>query len=74
MKNIILLGSTGSVGRSVLDVIRHYPEKFRVSAISSNENVKLLAEQVEEFNPDSVVIGNKDLYTDLDSLRLYVII
>ena len=46
-------------------MIGHYPDRFRVSAISSNENIKLLSEQIEEFNPDSAVIGNKDLYTDL---------
>ena len=49
MKNIVLLGSTGSVGRNVLDVVRAHPEKFRVIALAGNRNVDLLAAQAEEF-------------------------
>lgn len=62
MKKIVLLGSTGSVGRSVLDVVRRYPERFRVSAISSNENVLLLSEQAKEFRPAIAAINKKELY------------
>ena len=65
MKNIILLGSTGSVGRNVLDVVRCYPGRFRIRAISSNENISLLADQAEEFNPDIVTVGNGKFYSDL---------
>ena len=65
MKNIVLLGSTGSVGRNVLDVVRHYPDKFRVKALSSNENAALLSEQAEEFKPEVVVIGEEKSYTEL---------
>jgi len=65
MKEIVLLGSTGSVGRNVLDVIKRFPEKFRVKAISSNKNVSLLAEQAEVFSPDTVAVGDKDLYGQL---------
>jgi 1-deoxy-D-xylulose-5-phosphate reductoisomerase len=65
MKNIILLGSTGSVGRNVLDVVRRYPKRFRVKAISSNENTLLLAKQAAEFAPDVVTVGNKEFCFDL---------
>ncbi len=65
MKEIILLGSTGSVGRNALDVVRRYPDKFRVKAISSNENIDTLAEQAEEFHPDIVAVGKKALYREL---------
>ncbi|RKY43264.1 MAG: 1-deoxy-D-xylulose-5-phosphate reductoisomerase [Candidatus Makaraimicrobium thalassicum] len=65
MKDIILFGSTGSVGRNVLDVVRHYPGRFRVRAISSNENVSLLVEQAEEFKPAVVAIGNERFYPGL---------
>jgi len=65
MKKIVLLGSTGSVGRSVIDVVRSYPGRFRIIAISSNENVTLLAEQAEEVKPEVVAIGSKNLYPDL---------
>ncbi len=65
MKDIILLGSTGSVGRNVLDVVRRYPERFRIKAISSNENISLLADQAREFAPDVVAVGKEQLYSDL---------
>ncbi|MGD2278715.1 MAG: 1-deoxy-D-xylulose-5-phosphate reductoisomerase [Candidatus Omnitrophota bacterium] len=65
MKNIVLLGSTGSVGRNVLDVVRQYPDKFGIKALSSNENVSLLSEQAEEFKPEVVVIGEEKNYSEL---------
>ncbi len=65
MKDIILLGSTGSVGGNVLDVVRRHPDRFRVKAIFSNENISLLAEQAEEFKPEVVALGNERLYSDL---------
>ncbi len=65
MKNIALLGSTGSIGRNVLDVVRHYPDKFRIKAITSNKNVSLLAAQAEEFSPETVTIGDEKSYSGL---------
>ncbi|MFH1798544.1 MAG: 1-deoxy-D-xylulose-5-phosphate reductoisomerase [Candidatus Omnitrophota bacterium] len=64
MKNITILGSTGSVGRNVLDVIRSYPGMFRVKALSSNENISSLLEQAEEFKPASVVIAREEFYSE----------
>lgn len=65
MKDIILMGSTGSVGRNVLDVVSRHADKFRIKAISSNENISLLADQAREFSPEIVAIGNDQLYSDL---------
>lgn len=65
MKNIALLGSTGSIGKNVLDVARRYPDKFRVKAITSNENISLLAEQAEEFHPEAVAVGEEKFYLGL---------
>ena len=65
MKNIILLGSTGSVGTNVLDVVRRYPGHFRVKAIASNENINSLIKQAEEFKPEVAVIGNQSLHREL---------
>ena len=65
MKNIVLLGSTGSVGKNVLDVIRNYPDKFRISALSAGEDAVSLTAQIAEFSPDSAGIGNKELYGEL---------
>jgi 1-deoxy-D-xylulose-5-phosphate reductoisomerase len=55
-KNIIVLGSTGSVGTQALDVVRAMPDSFRVVGLSSNSRWELLARQVEEFRPDAAVI------------------
>lgn len=53
-RRIALLGSTGSVGRQTLDVIRCFPEHFRVVALAARSNVALLAEQAQEFQPSLV--------------------
>lgn len=51
MKNIAILGSTGSIGLNALEVIRHFPEKFRVVALSTNSSIDLLEKQIKEFHP-----------------------
>jgi len=51
MKRIAVLGSTGSIGRQTLEVVRSFPDKFEVVAIAGKNNIALLREQVAEFNP-----------------------
>lgn len=46
-----MLGSTGSIGRQTLDIVRRFPEQFQVVALAARSNVALLAEQVQEFQP-----------------------
>lgn len=53
-KNIALLGSTGSIGQQTLDVVRSFPEHFRVVALAARSNVSLLEQQVREFKPSLV--------------------
>ncbi|MBM3311636.1 MAG: 1-deoxy-D-xylulose-5-phosphate reductoisomerase [Candidatus Aminicenantes bacterium] len=60
MKTVAVLGSTGSIGRSTLDVIRRNPRRFRVSALAAGSNLKLLAEQIREFRPRLVSILSRD--------------
>src|SRR5581483_9220487 len=50
-KRIALLGSTGSIGRQTLDVVRRFPDHFQVVALAARSNISLLAEQVREFKP-----------------------
>jgi len=50
-RRIALLGSTGSIGRQTLDVIRCFPEHFRVVALAARSNISLLAQQAQEFSP-----------------------
>ncbi len=54
-KRIALLGSTGSIGRQTLDVVRQFPESFQIVALAARSNVSLLAQQVAEFQPQVVV-------------------
>ena len=51
MKNIAILGSTGSIGINALEVIRHFPDKFRVVGLSTNSNIDILHQQIKEFRP-----------------------
>ena len=60
MKNIFILGSTGSIGVNTLNVIRNFPDRFNVSALTVNSNTQLLLEQINEFKPDLVVVKDKD--------------
>jgi len=55
-KRIAVLGSTGSVGRSTLDVIRGFPGEFSVYALSCRHNTDLLLGQIEEFRPEAVAV------------------
>lgn len=59
MKNIVILGSTGIIGQNTLNVIRNFPEKFKVVGLSSFSNALLLAEQTDEFSPEAVCIVDK---------------
>ena len=56
MKNILILGSTGSIGVNALNVIRNFPGKFKVKALTVNKRIDLLEPQIEEFNPEIVVV------------------
>lgn len=62
MKRIAILGSTGSIGKQALDVIRENKDKFSAEILTSNNNYKLLIEQAIEFQPNAVVIANEDHY------------
>jgi 1-deoxy-D-xylulose-5-phosphate reductoisomerase len=57
-KNIIILGSTGSVGTQALDIIRKFPSLFRLVGISANDNVSILLRQIKEFSPSVVSVMN----------------
>jgi len=60
MNNVFILGSTGSIGVNTLNVIRNFPNRFNVSALTVNSNTELLLEQIKEFKPDLVVVKDKD--------------
>jgi 1-deoxy-D-xylulose-5-phosphate reductoisomerase len=61
MKSVCLLGSTGSIGRQVLDIIAAFPDRFRVSALSAGSQVDRLAEQARQFEAPVAVIMREEL-------------
>lgn len=66
MKRLAILGSTGSIGVNTLDIVKRFPERFKVMGLSAGVNIKLLREQILYFNPKVVAVLNKEL---VDSLR-----
>lgn len=65
MKQIAILGSTGSIGTQTLDVVRQHPEEFSVFALSAHRSLDLLVQQALEFNPAVVCIADESLYQPL---------
>jgi 1-deoxy-D-xylulose-5-phosphate reductoisomerase len=66
VKSIALLGSTGSIGVSTLDLVRRFPDRFRIFGMVAGQNLKLLAAQIREFAPQCVAIKNE---SDVPRLR-----
>ncbi len=68
MKTLSILGSTGSIGRNALEIVRRFPERFAVKALAAKRSVALLAEQVREFTPDAVAVFDDDAARKLEPL------
>ncbi|MBR5073766.1 MAG: 1-deoxy-D-xylulose-5-phosphate reductoisomerase [Bacteroidales bacterium] len=64
-RRIAILGSTGSIGTQALDVISRHQDLFQVEMLSAGSNASLLIQQARQFNPNSVVICNKDKYREV---------
>ncbi len=60
MKNISILGSTGSIGRQTLEVISNFPDEFRVLGLAAGENISLLKEQIRIFKPQVVSVKDRN--------------
>lgn len=60
MKNITLLGSTGSIGVNALKVLERYPDQFRVVAMGAGRNIERLATQIERFHPSTVAVQDAE--------------
>jgi 1-deoxy-D-xylulose-5-phosphate reductoisomerase len=58
-QRITILGSTGSIGKNTLDVIARHPDRFEVLALSASTNVQEMAQQVEQFKPQRVVMADE---------------
>ena len=65
MKNIAILGSTGSIGTQTLNVVRRHRDLYSVEVLVAGSNGSLLVEQALEFNPNIVVIADKSKYREV---------
>ena len=65
VKQLCILGSTGSIGTQTLDVVRNYPDRYSVYAICANRSIDKLVEQAMEFHPEVVCIADESLYEEL---------
>ncbi|MBK5251141.1 MAG: 1-deoxy-D-xylulose-5-phosphate reductoisomerase [Peptostreptococcaceae bacterium] len=62
MKQLAILGSTGSIGTQTLDVVSKYPEEFTVKILTCNRNIDLLAKQINEYRPEYAVVCDRTAY------------
>ena len=65
MKRIVILGSTGSIGRNALWVAERFPDRFQVVGLGAGKNIELLAEQAQRFRPRAVAVLTAELAGDL---------
>ena len=65
IRNIALLGSTGSIGKNTIDVVRKNRDRFRIISLVAGRNVDLLIEQIREFKPKVVVVNDNENFVKL---------
>ena len=65
MKKIGILGSTGSVGTQCLDLIRDYPNEFKVEFLVAHSNIEKIITQAKDFNPKHVCLFDETKYEEL---------
>jgi 1-deoxy-D-xylulose-5-phosphate reductoisomerase len=65
--DLVILGSTGSIGRNTLEVVRLHPGRWRVCALAGGQNIELLVDQAREFRPELVVAADAAAATALES-------
>ncbi len=68
VKRLAILGSTGSIGRNVLEVVRQFPERFQVVGLAAGRNAALLAQQIQEFQPQLASVQDDTVAGELRRL------
>jgi 1-deoxy-D-xylulose-5-phosphate reductoisomerase len=68
MKQLLLIGSTGSIGLNTLELVRTFPDKFSISGLSANENIEELHKQILEFKPVKAAVRNVEKANKLKEL------
>ncbi|MCK5286646.1 MAG: 1-deoxy-D-xylulose-5-phosphate reductoisomerase [Thermodesulfovibrionia bacterium] len=72
MKNISVLGSTGSIGRATLEVVRCFPDRFNVVGLAAKDNIGLLESQVHAFKPEVIAVSDEAAGRELKKKNLPV--
>lgn len=65
MKNLAIIGSTGSIGTQTLDIVRRHPDRFRAVVLTAGRNTELLIKQAREFQPEAVVIADATCHAEV---------
>ncbi|MFH0913478.1 MAG: 1-deoxy-D-xylulose-5-phosphate reductoisomerase [Candidatus Omnitrophota bacterium] len=60
MQNVAILGSTGSIGQNTLGVARGFPDKFKVIALTTNSNIRILIQQIKRFQPELICVRDEN--------------
>jgi len=68
MKNLSILGSTGSIGENALKIVEEFPERFKIKALAAKQNVALLARQIDFFTPELAVVFDEENAAELKKL------
>ena len=69
IKKIAILGSTGSIGKTTLKIIKKNKSKFKIILLTANKNYKSLIKQTREFKVQNVIITNKTSYNKFKSIN-----
>ena len=62
MKKIIILGSTGSIGKQTLEIIKKDKNKFKILLLLTDKNINLISKQIKNFKVKNIVVTNKEKY------------
>ncbi|MCK5093014.1 MAG: 1-deoxy-D-xylulose-5-phosphate reductoisomerase, partial [Gammaproteobacteria bacterium] len=66
MKGVTILGSTGSIGESTLDVLSRHPDRYKVIALTANTDIDRLLEQCKQFQPEYLVVADSGAAEKMD--------
>lgn len=64
MQQLSILGATGSIGQSTLDVVSRHPNKFKIVGLSAHKNIDMLVAQAKQFDAQYIVVSDESLFTD----------
>ena len=71
MKNIVILGSTGSIGTNTLDIVDRFPHDFRVVGLTAGTNDEKLLAQIRRYKPAYVALANESAAVEVGTSKSY---